>query len=84
MSRADVQDIKVEHVVDFPEYSFVCVSVGPRVHNFRIFKDGRVEIYTAGHFTPLSTDFARDINHMVGCIQGAPTFCVRGANIETP
>lgn len=79
MSRADVQDIKVEHVVDFPEYSFVCVSIGRMVHNFRVFKDGRVEVYTAGHFVPLAADFAGDITHMVGCIQNIPTFCVRGA-----
>ncbi|MFH1246018.1 MAG: hypothetical protein V1662_05985 [Candidatus Omnitrophota bacterium] len=79
MSREDIKDIKVDHIVDSPEYSFICVTINQRVRNFRVFKDGRVEIYDRGHFVPLTQDFARDINSLIGCIQDIPTFCVHSA-----
>lgn len=74
MSRAEIRNIVFDHIVDSPEYRFVCVTVGARTRNLRIYKDGMVESYEHGRFVQLPSELAKDVRLALGRTQHIPTF----------
>ena len=74
MSRAEIKNIRFEHIIDAPSYRFVCVSVGGRTRNLRIYKDGMVESYEDGRFVQVPSELAKDIRISLGRAQHVPTF----------
>jgi hypothetical protein len=74
MSRTDIQNFKFEHIIDSPAYRFVCVNVGGRTRNLRIYSDGMVESYEGGRFVQLPSELAKAIRLTLGRTQNIPTF----------
>ena len=76
MSRAEIRNIIFDHIVDAPDYRFVCVNIGGRTRNLRIYKEGRVESYEHGRFVQLPTELAKDIRLALGRTYNFPTFTI--------
>ena len=74
MSRTDIERLKFEHIIDSPAYRFVCVSMGGRTRNLRVYKDGMVESYEGGRFVQLPSELAKDIRLTLSRTQNIPTF----------
>ena len=74
MSRKDIGRIRFEHIIDAPEYRFVCAAIGGRTRNLRIYGDGMVESYEGGRFVQLPSELAKDIRLTLGRTQNIPTF----------
>ncbi len=79
MSYEDIQRIQVDHIVNSPEYRFVCVNIGGRTRNLRIYSSGKVESYEQGQFIQLPSELAKDVHCALRRTQNIPTFTLRAA-----
>ena len=74
MSRTEISKMVFEHIIDAPEYRFVCLTIGGRTRNLRIYRDGMVESYEGGRFVQLPSELAKDIRLALGRTRNIPTF----------
>ena len=81
MSESDIKNLEFEHIIDTPDYRFVCVQVGGRTKSLRIYRDGIVEFYQGGRFVQLPREQAKDIRLTLGRTQNIPTFALRNGGI---
>ncbi len=80
MVKTDVERIKFDHIIDSADYRFVCVTVGSKTRNLRIYRDGMVESYEGGRFVQLPSELAKDIRLTLGRTHNIPTFELHNGN----
>jgi hypothetical protein len=82
MSANEIYRIVFEHIVDSPNYRFVCarVETSGRTRLFKIYSDGTVHTYEGGCFVELPRHLGTRIRLALGAAQGIPTFYSKSLN----
>ena len=81
MSKQEIGRIILDHIVDGPDYRFVCVTIGGKTRNLRVYRDGMVESYEGGRFVQLPSELAKDIRNLLARKPGVPTFKFHNAEL---